>query len=61
MLLNKHFQLPKQKRFPKGPLGERTSINNEQYHKVNGIGNPKKTLTLPEISETVSHLILGAR
>lgn len=57
MLINKHFQLPKQKH----PLGEWTSINNEQYHKVCGMGNPKKTLTLSEISETISHLILGAR
>ena len=57
MLINKHFQLPKQKH----PLGEWTSINNEQYHKVSGMGNPKKTLTLSEISETIPHLILGAR
>ena len=25
------------------------------------MGNPKKTLTLSEISETISHLILGGR
>ena len=61
MLINKHFQLPKQKYFRKDFLGEWTSINNKQYHKVSGMGNPKKTLTLSEISETISHLILGGR